>query len=137
MGRMSPLHNLTVLVGGQSIPPVSRNGDTPNVTNGTAINLRTTGARGAMFLVNAGALTGAANYAAYLQTSDSETDPTNGNWTNVNATLYTNAAFAAKTNANVATELSYDGTVGGVPNVRAVLAIAANVAVIGVTHIVY
>jgi hypothetical protein len=73
MGRMSPLHNLTVLVGGQSIPPVSRNGDTPNVTNGTAINLRTTGARGAMFLVNAGALTGAANYAAYLQTSDSET----------------------------------------------------------------
>lgn len=137
MGRLSPLHDLTVLVGGQSIPPVSRNGDTPNTVNGTAINLRTTGARGALFIVDAGAMTGAANYAAYLQTSDSETDPTNGNWTNVNTTLYTNAGFAAKTNANTATELSYDGTVGGVPNVRAVLTTSANVAVIGITHIVY
>lgn len=136
MGRMSALHDATALTQGQSIPPASRNGGAANAAvNGAAIDLR--GKRGAYFVLSAGALTGAANYAAYLQTSDSETDPTNGNWTNVNATLYTNAAVTVKTNANTAFEMSYDPAAGRVPNVRAVLVVDANVALTSISHIVF
>ena len=133
---MSALHDATALTQGQSIPPASRNGGASNAAvNGTAIDLR--GKRGAYFIVEAGAITGAGNYAAYLQTSNLESDPTNGTWTNVNATTYTNAAVTVKTNANTAFEMSYDPTVGGVPNVRAVLVVDANIVLSGIHHIVY
>lgn len=133
---MSALHDGIALEQGQSIPPASRNGGASNAAvNGTAIDLR--GKRGAYFIVSAGAITGSGNYKAYLQTSDSETDPTNGNWTNVNATTYTNAAVTVKTNANSAFEMSYDPANGGVPNVRAVLVVDANIVLSGISHIVY
>lgn len=136
MGRMSPLHNPAAgLTGGQSIPPVSRNGGTTNTVNGSAIDLR--GKRGAYFLLNAGALTGAANYLAYLQTGDNPDDATNANWTNVNTTTYSNAAVAVKTNANSTFEMDYDPATGGVNQVRMVLVTDANVAVIGATHVVF
>ena len=136
MGRMSALHSPMALVGGQSLPPVSRNGGTTNTVNGTGIDLR--GQRGAYFILNAGALTGAANYLAYLQGStDAPNDLPNATWSNINATTYTNAAVTVKTNANAAWEMSYDPNVGGTTSVRAVLVTDANVAVIGITHIVF
>lgn len=130
MGRMSALHNPRNLTSVQSHPPVSRNGDTTNTVNGAAIDLR--GKRGAFFTLNAGALTGAANYAAHLQTGDNELDSANANWTNVNATLHTNAAITAKTNANSVFEMDYDPVAGGSPLVRAVLVTDANAAVVGI-----
>jgi hypothetical protein len=136
MGRMSALHDGIALTQGQSVAPASRNGGASNAAvNGTAIDLR--GKRGAYFIVEAGAITGSGNYAAYLQTSNLETDPTNGTWTNVNATTYTNAAVTVKTNANSAFEMSYDPAVGGVPNVRAVLVVDANIVLSGISHVVY
>jgi hypothetical protein len=129
-GRMSSLHNPTGITSVQSHPPVSRNGDTTNVANGASIDLR--GKRGAYFTVNAGALTGAANYLAYLQTGDNLTDAANANWTNVNTTTYANAGLTVKTNANTTWEMSYNPAVGGVPQVRAVLVTDANAAVIGI-----
>lgn len=137
MGRMSALHEGTSgLTQGQSVPPASRNGGASNAAvNGSAIDLR--GKRGAYFILSAGAITGAGNYAAYLQTSDLESDPTNGNWSNVNATTYTNAAVAAKTNANSAWEMSYVPRPGLSPNVRAVLVVDANIVLSSISHIVY
>lgn len=136
MGRMSPLHNPAAgLVGQLALAPVSRNGDTPNVANGDSVDLR--GKRGAIFILAAGALTGAANYAAYLQTGDNPADAANANWTNVNATLYTNAAVTAKTNANTGWEMDFDASQGGASHVRMVLVTSANVAVIGATAIAY
>lgn len=136
MGRMSALHNPAAgLTTAQSLPPVSRNGGTTNTVNGTAVDLR--GRRGAFFVVNVGALTGAANYLAYLQTGDNPDDSANANWTNVNATTYTNAAVTVKTNANTVWEMDYDAMTGGVNQVRMVLTTDANVAVIGATHVVF
>lgn len=135
-GRMSPLHNPAAgLVATQSHPPVARNGDTTNVVNGASIDLR--GRRGAYFVLNAGALTGAANYLAYLQTGDNPADAANANWTNVNATLYTNAAVTVKTNANTAFEMDLDGPTSGAAHARAVLVTDANVAVIGITAVTF
>ena len=136
MGRMSPLHKPSQgLVGAIALLPVSRNGGTTNTANGESVDLR--GKRGAMFVVAAGALTGAANYLAYLQTGDNPNDAANANWTNVNATLYTNAAVTVKTNANTAWEMDFDASTGGASHVRMVLVTDANVAVIGATAIVY
>lgn len=136
MGRMSPLHNPAAGLTGQlALAPVSRNGDTPNTVNGESIDLR--GKRGAMFVVNVGALTGAANYLAYLQTGDNPNDAANANWTNVNTTLYSNAAVTVKTNANTGWEMDFDASQGGASHVRMVLTTSANVAVIGATAIVY
>jgi hypothetical protein len=136
MGRMSPLHNPAAgLTGVVALLPVSRNGDTPNTANGESVDLRNK--RGAMFVVAAGALTGAANYLAYLQTGDNPNDAANANWTNVNATLYTNAAVTVKTNANSAWEMDFDAATGGASHVRMVLVTSANVAVIGATAITY
>lgn len=136
MGRMSPLHDATALTAGTSITPASRNGGASNAAvNGSAIDLR--GKRGAFFTLHAGALTGSANYAAYLQTGDNPDDSANANWTNVNATTYTNAAVTVKTNANTVWEMSYDPAVGGVNQVRAVLVVDANVALTSISHIVY
>lgn len=135
MGRMSALHNPTELGAAQSIPPVARNGGTTNTVNGATVDLH--GKRGAYFLLNAGALTGSANYLAYLQTNDLPLDPANGNWTNVNTTTHTNAGVTVKTNANAAWEMSYEPAKGGSPIVRAVLTTDANVAVIGVTHVTF
>jgi hypothetical protein len=137
MGRMSALHDAMQLTGGQSIPPVSRNGGGgANTANGTGIDMR--GLRGAYFTVQAGALTGAANYAAYLQGStDAPNDLPNATWSNINATTYTNAAVTVKTNANSAFEMSYDPTVGGTTSVRAVLVTDANVAVVGIAHLTF
>lgn len=134
MGRMSALHSGIALTQGQSVPPASRNGGASNAAvNGAAIDLR--GKRGAYFILNAGALTGSANYAAYLQTGDNPDDSANANWTNVNATLYTNAAVTAKTNANSAFEMSFDAKAGN--QVRAVLVVDANVALTSISHVVY
>lgn len=137
MGRMSPLHEGTSgLTQGQSVPPASRNGGASNAAvNGTAIDLR--GKRGAYFIVSAGALTGAANYAAYLQTGDNPDDAANANWTNVNATTFTNAAVTVKTNANTTWEMSYTPEGGGVNQVRAVLVVDANVALTSIAHVTY
>lgn len=132
-GRMSALHNPRSLTAGQSIPPASRNGGASNAAvNGAAIDLR--GKRGAGFVLSAGALTGAANYAAYLQTGDNLDDSANANWTNVNATLYTNAAVAVKTNANTVWEMDYDPSAGGSAQVRAVLVVDANIALASIVH---
>ena len=132
-GRMSALHNPRSLVAGQSVPPVSRNGGGgANTANGSSIDLR--GKRGGGFILTIGALTGAANVAAYLQTGDNLDDAANANWTNVNATLYTNAAVTAKTNANAVFEMDYDPATGGVAQVRAVLVTDANVAIAGIEH---
>lgn len=136
MGRMSPLHDATALTGGQSVPPASRNGGADNAdVNGDAIDLR--GRRGAYFELSIGALTGAANVAARLQTGDNPDDAANANWTNVNSTTYPNAAVTAKTNANSVFEMSYDPAAGGVNQVRAVLTPDANISLAGITHIVY
>ena len=134
MGRMSALHDATALTQGQSVAPASRNGGASNAAvNGSAIDLR--GKRGAYFILSAGALTGAANYAAYLQTGDNPDDSANANWTNVNATTYTNAAVTVKTNANTAWEMSFDSKGGN--QVRAVLVVDANVALTSISHVVY
>lgn len=136
MGRMSPLHNPSAGLTGQvALLPVSRNGDTPNTANGLSIDMR--GKRGAYFVLAAGALTGAANYLAYLQTGDNPNDSGNANWTNVNATLYTNAAVTVKTNANAAWEMDLDASAAGASHCRMVLVTSANVAVIGATAVVY
>ena len=131
MGRMSPLHNPAAgITAVQSHAPVSRNRGTTNTANGASVSLA--GKRGAYFTVNVGALTGAANYLAYLQTGDNLADAANANWTNVNTTTYSNAGLTVKTNANTVWEMDYDPAVGGVPQVRAVLVTDANVAVIGI-----
>ena len=137
MGRMSPLHSPEVgLTQGQSVPPASRNGGASNAdVNGTTISLA--GYRGAYFVLSIGALTGAANVAARLQTNDLPSDPTNGNWTNVNSTTYTNAAISAKTNANTAFEMSYVPPSGGAYVVRAVLVPDANISLAGISHVLY
>jgi hypothetical protein len=137
-GRMSPLHNPVVgLVGGQSVVPASRNGGSSNAdVNGAAIDL-TGGKRGVYFLLNAGALTGAANYAARLQTGDLPGDGANANWTDVNAQTFPNAAVTVKTNANTVWEMSYDPAAGGSSQVRAVLVIDANVALAGIVHTIF
>ena len=87
--------------------------------------------------IEVGALTGAANVAARLQTNDLPSDPTNGNWTNVNSTTYTNAAISAKTNANTAFEMSYVPPSGGAYVVRAVLVPDANISLAGISHVLY
>jgi hypothetical protein len=136
MARMSPLHSPTAgLEPGISIAPISVNGDTPNVLNGTTIDLR--GRGGVVFTLLIGALTGTANVAAHLQTSDLPTDPANGNWTNVNTTTYPNATLAASTSANSAGELSYVPVAGLQPNVRVVRTVAANVALSSISHVIY
>jgi hypothetical protein len=134
MGRMSALHDGMALTQGQSVPPASRNGGASNAdVNGAAIDLR--GKRGAYFILSAGALTGTANYAARLQTGDNPDDSANANWTNVNATIYTNAAVTVKTNANSAWEMSFDAKAGN--QVRAVLVVDANIALTSISHVVY
>lgn len=136
MGRMSPLHSPQDLTQGQSVPPASRNGGASNAdVNGATIDL--TGKRGAYFILSIGALTGAANVAARLQTSDLPGDPANGNWSNVNYTLYSNAQITAKTNANTAFEMSYVPGPGLQPNVRAVLTPDANVSLASISHVVF
>lgn len=134
MGRMSALHDGLGLTQGQSVPPASRNGGADNAAvNGAAVDLR--GKRGAYFILDVGALTGTANYAAYLQTGDNPTDAANANWTNVNATIYTNAAVTVKTNANAAWEMTFDASGGN--QVRAVLKPDANVSLSSIAHVVY
>ncbi|MEK9735903.1 MAG: hypothetical protein VW239_01105 [Candidatus Nanopelagicales bacterium] len=136
MGRMSPYHNPAAgITSGQSLPPVSRNGDTTNTANGSSVDLR--GKRGAYFTINVGAITGAANYLAYLQTGDNLDDAANANWTNVNTTTYTNAGLTVKTNANTTWEMDYDPATAGVAQVRAVLVTDANAAVVGIVHHTY
>lgn len=136
MGRMLPLHSPTELTQGISVPPASRNGGASNAAvNGSTIDL--SGYRGAYFVLSLGALTGSANVAAYLQGNDLPSDPTNGNWTNINATTFTNAAVTAKTNANTAFEMSYVPYPGGAYVVRAVLVPDANVSLAGVAHVLF
>ena len=137
MGRMSPLHNPAAgLVAAQALPPVSRNGGASNAAvNGSSIDLR--GKRGAYFTVSVGALTGTANYLAYLQTGDNPGDAANANWTNINTTTYSNAGLTVKTNANTVWEMDVDASASGAQHVRAVLVPDANVSVIGMTAITY
>ena len=135
MGRMSSLHNPAAgLTSGTSVVPASRNGGASNAdVNGSAIDLR--GLRGAHFIVHLGALTGAAAVAARIQTGDNPADAANANWTNVNATLYPNAAVTVKTNVNTAWEMSFDARAGN--QVRAVLVPDANVVLSSISHVVY
>ena len=137
MGRMSPLHNPAAgLTSTLALAPASRNGGASNAAvNGITIDLR--GYRGVHFTLAAGALTGAANYLAYLQNNDLPTDAANGNWANVNATLYTNAAIAVKTNANSTFEMDYVPGPGMSTAVRAVLVPDANISLIGISAIQY
>lgn len=136
MGRMSPLHSPTALTQGQSVPPASRNGGASNAdVNGATIDL--SGKRGAYFILNIGALTGAANVAARLQTNDLPSDPANGNWSNVNYTTYSNAQVTAKTNANTAFEMSYVPYAGGPYVIRAVLVPDANISLAAISHLTY
>lgn len=138
MGRMSSLHTPTALDTGVSIPPIST---AANTLNGATVSLA--GKRGILFTLSLGALTGAATVEAYLQTNDLPTDPANGNWANVNATTYPNAAVAVKGNScadhvNTAWEMSYDGTTGySTYVVRAVRVTAVNTAVTAITHQIY
>lgn len=138
MGRMSALHDPTALTAGVSVPPASRNGGASNAAvNGTSLDLR--GNRGVYFLVSAGAITGAGNYLAYVQTADDAHigDLANATWTNVNATTYTNAAVTVKTNANSVFEMSYDASNGGYAGCRAVLVVDANIVLSAITHVIY
>lgn len=136
MGRMSPLHDPTVLVTGTSVVPASRNGGASNAdVNGSAIDLR--GKRGVLFLVHAGALTGAAAYAARIQSGDNPNDSANANWTNLNYTTYANARVTNKTNASSVFEMSYDPAVGGFEQVRAVLTPEANISLAAIDHVIF
>ena len=137
MGRMSPLHSPTTgLTQGSSVVPASRNGGSSNAdVNGSTIDL--TGKRGAYFTLITGALTGAAAVAARLQTNDLPSDPTNGNWTNVNYTTYSNAQVTNKTNQSTAFEMSYVPYAGGPLVVRAVLTPEANISLAAITHLTY
>lgn len=133
MGRMSPLHNpaggLTPV---NSVAPASRNGGASNAAvNGATNDLR--GKRGITYLLHAGALTGAANYKAYLQTNDLPADPTNGNWANVNTTLYPSAQVTVKTDANAVNIMEYIPGPGMSTAVRAVLVVDANIALTGIS----
>lgn len=137
-GRLSPVHNAAAAgTAAVSVNPASRNGGASNAAvNGAAVDLR--GKRGALFILEAGILTGAGNYAAYLQTSDLPADAANGNWSNVNTTTYPNAAVAVKTNANSAFLMTYNPPAGGgLTAVRAVLIPDANIGLIGISHITF
>lgn len=131
MGRMSPLHNPAAgLTETLALAPASRNGGASNAAvNGATLDLR--GYRGVHFNLVVGALTGAANYLAYLQNNDLPADAANGNWANVNATTYPNAALAVKTNASIAWGLDYIPGAGMSTAVRVVLVPDANIGLIG------
>ena len=137
-GRMSALHDPSVLSANASIGAIST---AANTLNGATVSLAR-GKRGALFVLNIGVLTGAANVSAYLQTNDTPADPTNGTWSNVNATTYPNAAISIKGNGctdhqNTAWLMSYDGSTGGSYVVRAVRVTAVNTAVTSISHIIY
>lgn len=136
-GRMSPLHNPAAgLTEEMALAPASRNGGSSNAAvNGATIDLR--GKRGVLFALTAGALTGAANYLAYLQNNDLPTDAANGNWANVNTTVYSNAGLTVKTNANAAWGLDYVPKAGMSTAVRIVLVPDANISLIGCSAIVF
>lgn len=136
-GRMSPLHSPSGgLVSGSSVPPASRNGGASNAAvNGSTLQL--TGRRGAHFTLHIGALTGSAAVAAKLQTNDKPADPTNGNWSDVNATTYPNAAISNKTNANSTFEMDWSPAGQNTYAVRAVLTPEANVSLAGISHVIY
>jgi hypothetical protein len=131
MGRMSPLHNPAAGITEQcALVPASRNGGSSNAAvNGNTIDLL--GKRGVHFNLVVGALTGAANYLAYLQNNDLPTDPANGNWANVNTTTYSNAGLTVKTNASTAWGLDYIPGPGMSTAVRIVLVPDANISLIG------
>lgn len=137
MGRMSSLHNPAAgLTTGVSVVPASRNGGSSNAdVNGATLDLH--GKRGVVFQVATGAMTGSAAVAARLQTNDTPLDPANGNWTNVNFTLYSNAQVTNKTNASSAFEMDYLPKAGMSPIVRAVLTPEANISLAAITHIIY
>lgn len=135
-GRLFGRHDFhSYATSGQSVPPASRNGGAANAdVNGATIDLR--GQAGAVFALNIGALTGAANVAARLQTNDTPGDETNGNWTNVNYTKYSNAQVTAKTNANSVFLMTYHPQGGEETSVRAVLVPDANISLAGITHLI-
>jgi len=136
MGRMSPLHSPTGLTPGTSVVPASRNGGSSNAdVNGSTIDL--TGYRGAYFILHTGAMTGSAAVAARLQSNDLPSDPTNGNWSNVNYTTYSNAQITNKTNASSTFEMSYVPYAGGPLVVRAVLTPEANISLASISHILF
>lgn len=137
MGRMSALHNPAAGLTEQlALAPASRNGGSSNAAvNGNTIDLR--GYRGVHFSLAVGALTGAANYLAYLQNNDLPTDATNGNWSNVNTTTYPNAGLTVKTNASTAWGLDYIPQAGMSTAVRLVLVPDANISLIGATANVF
>lgn len=126
MGRMSPLHDPSAgLTEGVSVNPTSAGAGT---VNGAGVDLA--GARGVTFVVQAGALTGTATVAAYLQDSAD-----NSTFANVNTTTYTTATLAASNTANSARGMHYSH--GGNRYVRAVLVRANNTALASVSHIKY
>lgn len=137
-GRLSSLHNLTNLTAGISVPPASRNGGASNADiNGESIDIR--GKRGVFFTLAQGVTTGAAATAARIQTGDNPDDAANANWTNVNYTAFANAQVTNQNTDNAVYEMAY---VPGVHNstalhIRAVLTPEGNVALAGITHIVY
>lgn len=137
MGRMSSLHNPAGgLTQGSSVVPASRNGGASNAdVNGSAVDLR--GRRGVYFVMHLGALTGAAAVAARIQTGDNPDDAANANWTNVNYTTYANARLTNQNTASSGFEMDYMGGAGQSNQVRAVLTPEANIALCGISHILY
>lgn len=138
-GRMSPLHSAAGLTGNNvatSVPAASRNGGSSNAdVNGETLNVQ--GKRGVIFILNQGATTGSAATAARVQVNDLPSDPANGNWSNVNYTTYSNARITNQTTDNQQYIMDVSTASLSYPVVRAVLTPEANVALAGISHIIY
>jgi len=94
--RMSPAHNpMGAITSSPTVVPQSSGAAT---LDGLGVDLA--GKRGCYFSVSAGALTGLATVAAYVQDSAD-----NGNWTNVNVTTYPDATLAASNTASSTREM--------------------------------
>ncbi len=128
MGRMPAGHEPSGVTNPQvCVTPQSSSAAT---LNGIGVDLA--GLRGALFTVQAGALTGLATVAAHLQDS-----PDNSTFTNVNTTTYPAATLAASNVANSAREMGYQGGGGRQRYVRAVVVVAANTALVGTSAVTY
>lgn len=128
MGRMPSAHSPTEATA--PLVCVTPQSSSAATLNGSGIDLG--GQRGALFTLSAGDLTGLATVAAHLQDSDD-----NSTYANVNTTTYPEASLAASNAANGAREMAYVGGGGKKRYVRAVVVVAANVALVSATAVRY
>lgn len=126
--KIGPFRDLDAIDVVLSIAPVARNGDTTNVVNGAAVDLRGLGA--VLFSTIEGVMVGSANVAYHLQ--ENADDDGGGSWTNISG-----KTLAAATDENVARKLWYNPEAGDRPQVRIVQTVDANVVTSGVTHQVF